>query len=195
MFLVLLPKGSKKRFMRIQNSVKLLPAGGNPESKGKGGLTPLPSACWEKQAWQLTCMQPRLLLWTPQCSVSPFLQSLLPFSSLGLQHGLLECPTFLQQSSKGEGRKHTDASSGLIPGLIPACLTCMGLISAVNSGIPRVKIPSPSRTGEGWGPVTHWSLHTELMLSTPCCNQKGAITAYVQRQSHWVWPEAGRSRG
>lgn len=108
-------------------------------------------------------MRPRPLPWTAQCSGSPSLQSLLPFSSLGRQSGYLERPTFLQQSSMQREKSIypcIDASSGLFPGLTFTCPTCLGLSTALYPSIPGRKILLTYQCCLVPGSNTHWSPQT-----------------------------------
>lgn len=70
---------------------------------------------WQRQPYsssqsplgELTCMQPGPQPQSSRCPGSPSLQSLLPFSSLGPEFGLLEPPTFLQQRTVGKRTKYS----------------------------------------------------------------------------------------
>lgn len=114
----------------MQSRGNLLLKGGNLESLPSSSSLILLPRSWQGR---LTCMQPGLLPWTPGCSGSLSLQSLLPFSSLGPKSGLLEPPTCLPRRPVDK-RKIT----------CPECITgtyfrpelsrriSMNLITAVN---------------------------------------------------------------
>lgn len=143
-------------------------------------------------------MRPRPLPWTAQCSGSPSLQSLLPFSSLGRQSGYLERPTFLQQSSTQREKSIypcIDASSGLFPGLTFTCPTCLGLSTALHPSIPGRKILLTYQCCLVPGSSTHWSPQTDSGNSTCVLafNHTDKTAACFQSKSSSYLPWAFRS--